>query len=146
MRVNIGYSCDLEDVQEELASFLERVSLKLNDAASAVGNVATGMLAEKYDPQETLLGIHKVRVALNKLDLRLEDASTIIAGLENARAKIAAGESLEPMPEASAEAAPIPGEPPEVVAEQEEEPAEEPVRVKGPTSSSKKARKKKRGR
>ena len=28
MRVNIGYSCDLEDVQEELASFLERAGLK----------------------------------------------------------------------------------------------------------------------
>ena len=140
MRVNIGYSCDLEDVQEELASFLERVSLKLNEAAANVGKTSTTMLLEDYNPQEILHGIHNVRVALNKIDLRLEDASTIIVGLENAKAKIAAGESLEPMPEVPAEP------PPEVVAEQEEEPVEESARVKGPAPSSKKTRKKKRGR
>ena len=144
MRVNIGYSCDLEDVQEELASFLERVSLKLNEAAANVGKTSTTMLLEDYNPQEILHGIHNVRVALNKIDLRLEDASTIIVGLENAKAKIAAGESLEPMPEAPAA---VPAEPPpEVVAEQEEEPVEESARVKGPAPSSKKTRKKKRGR
>ena len=64
---------------------------------------------------------------------------------ENAKAKIAAGEDLEPSSEAAAEAAPDPAAPLEVVAEQEEEPVEEPVRVKGPAPSSKKARKKKRG-
>ena len=146
MRVNIGYGCDLEDVQEEISSFLERVSLKLNEAAANVGKTSTAMVLENYDPQEVLLAIHKVRLSMAKIDLRLEDASTIIVGLENAKAKIAAGESLEPMPEAAAEAAPHPGEPLEVVAEQEEEPAEEPERVKGPAPSSKKDRKKKRGR
>ena len=146
MRVNIGYGCDLEDVQEEIASFLERVSLKLSDAAARVDSTSAGMVSEGYDTQETLLNIHKIRVLLNKLDLRLEDAATIIVGLENAKAKIAAGESLEAGAEAGAEAAPDPGVPLEVVVEQEEEPVEEPVRVKGPASSSKKARKKKRGR
>ena len=140
MRVNIGYSCDLEDVQEEISSFLERVSLKLNEAAANVGKTSTAMLLEDYNPQDILLGIHNIRVALNKIDLRLEDASTIIVGLENAKAKIAAGESLEPVPEVPAEP------PPEVVAEQEEEPVEESARVKGPAPSPKKARKKKRGR
>ena len=134
MRVNIGYGCDLEDVQEELASFLERVSLKLNEAAANVGKTSTAMLLENYEPQEVLLGIHNVRVALNKLDLRLEDASTIIVGLENAKAKIAAGEDLEPMPEEPEAAAPL-----QVV-----EPEEEPSRVKGPkTKKAKRGRKKK---
>ncbi len=134
MRVNIGYGCDLEDVQEELASFLERVSLKLNEEAANVGKTSTAMVLENYDPQEVLLGIHKVRVALNKLDLRLEDASTIIVGLENARAKIAAGEPLEPMPEEPEAAAPL------QVVDSEEEAS----RVKGPkTKKTKRGRKKK---
>tara|TARA_Y100000296_G_C5039038_1_gene188843 strand:- start:183 stop:596 length:414 start_codon:yes stop_codon:yes gene_type:complete len=134
MRVNIGYGCDLEDVQEEISSFLERVSLKLNEAAANVGKTSTAMVLENYDPQEVLLGIHNVRVALNKLDLRLEDASTIIVGLENAKAKIAAGEDLVMMPEDPEAAAPL-----QVV-----EPEEESSRVKGPkTKKAKRGRKKK---
>ena len=51
MRVNVGYSCDLEDVQEELASFLERVSLKLSEAATQA-TTAAGMLAGEYETRE----------------------------------------------------------------------------------------------
>ena len=134
MRVNIGYGCDLEDVQEEISSFLERVSLKLNEAAANVGKTSTAMVLENYDPQEVLLAIHKVRLSMAKIDLRLEDASTIIVGLENAKAKIAAGEDLEMMPEEPEAAAPL-----QVV-----EPEEESSRVKGPkTKKAKRGRKKK---
>ena len=134
MRVNIGYGCDLEDVQEEISSFLERVSLKLNEAAANVGKTSTAMVLENYDPQEVLLAIHKVRLSMAKIDLRLEDASTIIVGLENAKAKIAAGEDREMMPEEPEAAAPL-----QVV-----EPEEESSRVKGPkTKKAKRGRKKK---
>jgi len=114
MRVNIGYSCDLEDVQEEIVSFLERISLKLSDSSIVMGNVAKTLAGQNYNPEQVLLDIHKTRLLLNKLDIRLEDTTTIIVGLENAKAKIAAGESLE-------------------VQEEEAEPAPENVsRVKGP--------------
>ena len=140
MRVNVGYSCDLEDVQEEIASFLERVSTKLSDAAAQSGGVA-GLLGGEYETREVLFRIHNIRVMLSKVDLRLEDISQILAGLEDAKAKVAAGEDLE--------AAPPPEEPAQleaVPAPEEVEVKEEPEPAKGPTPSSKKVRKKKRGR
>ena len=143
MRVNVGYSCDLEDVQEEVSSFLERVSSKLS-AASAQAAQAGGLLAGEYEAREVLLRIHEVRVVLSKVDLRLEDISQILAGLEDAKAKVAAGE----LPEAPPEGLPA-GEPAQLEAvsvQEESEVQEEPVPAKGPAPSSKKDRKKKRGR
>jgi len=144
MRVNVGYSCDLEDVQEEIASFLERVSSKLTDAATQTNVAAEMLVAEKYDPRGILVHIHAIRVELNKLDLRLEDTVTIIAGYENAKIEAAqAAAAAEVAEEGAAEVAE------EGAALQAvENLAEEPTRVKGPASSSKKTKRghKKRGK
>ena len=146
MRVNVGYSCDLEDVEEELGNFLERVGSKLNEAAAQSNKLAELLASREYDPQEALGHVHEIRLALSKLDLRLEDIATIVVGLENAK-KAAAEAALNPPPEE-----PVEGASPEELAAPavsvvEAEPAEdEGFRTKGPAPSSKKARKKKRGR
>ncbi len=137
MRVNVGYSCDLEDVEEELGNFLERVGSKLNEAAAQSNKLAELLASREYDPQEALGHVHDIRLALSKIDLRLEDIATIVMGLENAK-KAAAEAALSPPPEELAAPA---------VSAVEAEPAEdEGSRAKGPAPSSKKARKKKRGR
>ena len=150
MRVNVGYSCDLEDVEEELGSFLERVGKRLNGAAAQSDKLAELLANKEYDIREILDRVHDVRVALSKIDLRLEDIATIVVGLENAK-KAAAEAALNPPPEELVEGA-TPEEPaaPEAapaVSAVEALPAESGgSKVKGPASSSKKARKKKRGR
>ena len=141
MRVNVGYSCDLEDVEEELGNFLERVGSKLNEAADQSNKLAGLIASRGYSPQEVLSHVHSIRVALNKLDLRLDDISTIVVGLDNAK-KAAAEEALNPSPEAPAEEEAAPA-----VTAVEAVPAEDGgSRTKGHAPSSKKARKKKRGR
>ena len=152
MRVNVGYSCDLEDVEEELGSFLERVGKRLNDAAAQSNKLAELLADKEYDLREVLDRVHDIRVALSKLDLRLEDISTIVVGLENAK-KAAAEAALNPPPEEPEESE-EPGE--QAVPEEPAAPAVSAVevlsaedggsRMKGPAPSSKKARKKKRGR
>jgi hypothetical protein len=91
-----------------------------------------------------LVHIHAIRVELNKLDLRLEDTVTIIAGYENAKSEAAkAAAAAEVAEEGAAEVAE------ETAALQAvENLAEEPTRVKGPASSSKKTRRdrKKKGK
>jgi hypothetical protein len=142
MRVNIGYGCDLEDVEEELANFLERVGLKLNEAAAKSNKLAELVAGKEYNPQEVLSHVHGIRVSLSKLDLRLEDVTTIVAGLDNAK-KAAEEEVLNPSPKEPAEEEAAPA-----VSVVETVPAEDKgSRVKSPATGSKnaRARKKKRG-
>ena len=153
MRVNVGYSCDLEDVEEELGNFLERVGLKLNGVADQSSKLSALVAEGGYDPLEVLTRVHSIRVSLGKLDLRLEDIATIVSGLDGAK-KAAAEAALNPPPEEPVEG--MPEEPVEGMSEEPAAPAvsavealpaeDEGPRMKDPVPSSKKARKKKRGR
>ena len=142
MRVNIGYSCSLEDVQEEIANFLERASLKLNHSAAITEKNASLAASENYDAQVALLGIHEVRVMLNKIDLRLEDLATLVVGLENAKKKVA-DEA------AAAELAAQEEEKPPAVTQLVAEPVKqlpEVSNVKGPVQKKKGRGRKKKGK
>ena len=104
MRVNIGYTCELSEVLEETGNLIRRGSQRLEALSTQAAALADILEAgENYNPQVTLEGIHNLRVYMARLDLRLEDVSVILTGLEAAKEKAVEAAQAPPVEEPAPE-------------------------------------------
>jgi len=89
MKVLLNYACDLEDIPNTVGDLLGNLSRELEKTQDTLGNAIT----ESYDNSvtEALNSIDNLRRNLNKIDQRLMDYSTILAGYMKTTADIKTG-------------------------------------------------------
>ena len=97
MKVQISYACDLEDtpkaISELLSNLMENhlplVSIDVQDAVS---------YSNEKNVSNALEAIDEARIKLAKLDNRLMDCASILAGYAKANADLSLGEPQPPSP------------------------------------------------
>jgi len=91
MRVNIQYSCDLEEVPKEMARLIENALSQLNGNAIEALEEVHGALKFSSDFSELVSATQKidsVRHILNNLDHVLSDCDNVLKGYVNTRAQL----------------------------------------------------------
>ena len=88
MRVNIQYSCDLEEVPREMARLIENALVDLNLNVSEALEEIRGTLNFSSDLNELIEAIQKIettRHVLNALDHTLADCDQVLKGYVTTR-------------------------------------------------------------
>lgn len=91
MRVNIQYSCDLEQVPKEMARLIEDALNELNADVVKVLEEVQGTLNFSSDFDELISAVQKiesVRHILNGMDHTLSDCDNVLKGYVNTRAQL----------------------------------------------------------
>lgn len=84
MRVQISYSEELENIPGLVEQFLMECGKELLLQANGAGSLTSEKIRDPLQADENLASIDDVRQALAKIDQRLIDASTLLAGYNNA--------------------------------------------------------------
>jgi hypothetical protein len=80
MNVTLNLMAEFEDIPRELSHMLKYVEEELNFASRRAANIATKMNADDNDNQESMDLLHSVRLHMAKIDQRMEDCMSILAG------------------------------------------------------------------
>ena len=80
MNVTLNLMAEFEDIPRELSHMLKYVEEELNFASRRAANIATKMNADDNDNQESMDLLHIVRLHKAKIDQRMEDCMSILAG------------------------------------------------------------------
>ena len=84
MRVQISYSEELENIPGLVEQFLMECGKELLMQANSAGSLTSEKIRDPLQGDENLVSIDDVRQALARIDQRLVDASTLLAGYNNA--------------------------------------------------------------
>jgi len=94
MKILLSYACDLEDIPRTVAELLE--NLKENDIPLAVIDVQDAILySNEKNISEALESIDQARIQLAKIDNRLMDYASILAGYSKTNADLKMGVDLD---------------------------------------------------
>ena len=99
MKVVVSYACELEDIPKTVAELLG--NLKENYIPLVEIDVQDAILySNEKNVSETLDSIDQARIQLSKIDNRLMDYATILAGYSKTKADIQLGNDIgQPHPE-----------------------------------------------
>ena len=97
MRVNISYTEELDKLPDLIGGFLVDCTTSLMEQATVVNEVHPLVRTEGFTMQ-ALEHIDNVRKELARIDQRLEDATSILAGVHNYKIQLATA-TQEPLPE-----------------------------------------------
>jgi|TARA_B110000495_G_C22801880_1_gene468417 hypothetical protein len=93
MRVNITYSEELERIPDLITEFMRESGKTLLLLSNHVGSIDEHGVKDQLKSDEILELIDKTRQDLTRIDQRLEDASSLLSGYNNAiRGKVNASE------------------------------------------------------
>ena len=84
MRVNITYSEELENIPDLIAEFMRDSGKALLILSNHVGAFDDGSVRDVLKGEEILKVIEDTRRKLASIDQRLEDASSLLSGYNNA--------------------------------------------------------------
>ena len=84
MRVNITYSEELENIPDLIAEFMRDSGQALLILSNHVGAFDDGSVRDVLKGEEILKVIEDTRRKLASIDQRLEDASSLLSGYNNA--------------------------------------------------------------
>ena len=89
MKVVVSYACDLEDIPANASELLNNLSRQLDKAKSLLAEAAGQSCVKSVDASMTT--IDALRQSLVKIDMRLMDCSSILAGYAKTNADIHLG-------------------------------------------------------
>jgi len=84
MRVNITYSEELENIPDIVSDFMRESGKALLLLSNHVGSIGDGNIRDVLKGDDILEIIDKTRQSLAGIDQRLEDASSLLSGYNNA--------------------------------------------------------------
>lgn len=90
---------EFEDIPRELSYMLKYVEEELSFASRRAANIATKMNADDSDNQESMDLLHSVRLHMAKIDQRMEDCMSILAGYSHYLENPPEQEPVEDTPE-----------------------------------------------
>ena len=89
MRVVVSYACELEDIPENASELLYNLSKQLDKAKSLLAEAGGQSCVKSVDA--SMATIDTLRQSLAKIDMRLQDCSSILAGYAKTNADIHLG-------------------------------------------------------
>jgi hypothetical protein len=89
MKVALTYSCDLEDIPFSVSQMLSNMLERMDEAQEQLEESATSLRTGSV--QSALAGIDEVRQLLAKIDHRLMDCTSILAGYVKTDADLKSG-------------------------------------------------------
>ncbi len=89
MKVAVTYACDLEDIPEATAELLNNLRNQLETVESLIEE--SSHLSKNNSVNESLVTIDEARQILTKIDMRLMDCSSILAGYNRTKADMHLG-------------------------------------------------------
>jgi hypothetical protein len=99
MNVTLNLMTEFEDIPRELSYMLKYVEEELSFASRRAANIATKMNSEVNDNQESMDLLHSVRLHMAKIDQRMEDCMSILAGYSHYLENPPEQEPVEDTPE-----------------------------------------------
>ena len=115
MKVKITHSLDLNEVPEKVGSLIEPTKKRLEDCAKHLQSLSF-LLHDSPEPAQVSLAVMHLEIlrrSLGSIDVVLEEAQSMLTGVDNYNQQVAAKESLEAsLAEQEKQAAQPPSEPP----------------------------------
>ena len=99
MNVTLNLMAEFEDIPRELSHMLKYVEEELDFASRRTANIATKVNADDSDNQESMDLLHSVRLHMAKIDQRMEDCMSILAGYSHYLENPPEQEPVEDTPE-----------------------------------------------
>ena len=80
MNVTLNLVTDFQDIPKEVSHMLKYVQDELQSASKSTANISDKMKRKSPDHQEGMELLHALRLELAKIDSRMEDCMSILAG------------------------------------------------------------------
>jgi hypothetical protein len=83
MNVTLNLVAEFEDIPHEVSHMLKFVEDELSFTSKRTANVSAKLSQDEVDAEEALELLHSVRLQMAKIDARMEDCMSIIAGYQH---------------------------------------------------------------
>jgi len=103
-KVIVSYACELEDVPRNTSQLLSNVAEEMSEVQGSLDEAIS--LAKSNSVSDALKTIDTLRQQLAKIDLRLMDCSSILAGYTKTNADIHLGHEVSQVAQGTQEVAP----------------------------------------